>query len=650
MVPNLTITFPIDPPFRVDFSQYSRVSNQPIEPSLPILEKIKKVGLALIENIGFFFVAVSKSSYSTLRNSGTSFKHIVLGYYGNLRSFRPPSDIYLAIFKVAFWILGMTWCTITTAVRLIYERNKDPSFTPNLLKHFSNPEIDIQHIRTKELTINVSAVPTDVTVDRLLPLFDQIDFNNPQALNYMAPGSRREHNTIYTPDDLRRSLEKFVDYVNRREPFLGTPPAYDTPRLMAFYQQIENAVRFSLHHLSEKCVAAKGSYEGFMDAHNQQIPAEEDPDHEDYVSLRRAYQNCLENQARLALNLAIAGKHCGARYMGESMEIYDSITGDASMGQLTLEEALCEILASKRKEIAREEIQIHLGADTHSYNKYMSSLGHILAIPGTESVIEHLSTDFDQNEHLRSFFAKYTVDCIITSVNNKVKSSQVLREKITDWLRDHVGDWNAQIDERALAEELAQLNPILADGQLRNDCPLYQTFLQLQAWISFLKEQRIAFPDINGDWDDCLANCLALDASRAWFELHFPGAPMQRVQIKQRIKSLFSEEQFGPLLIQKVKDAIRQDSPLQVADFSQRLWVLQKLPLLSPHMNAALAIRVLQGQKELREAILEYKEQQRGPNFLAQLIDPEQLITDGLSAELMEWILVSQKVLLVQGE
>src|SRR6185503_4614730 len=101
-------------------------------------------------------------------------------------------------------------------------------------------------------------------------------------------------------------------------------------------------------------------------------------------------------------------------------------------------------------------------------------------------------------------------------------------------------------------------------------------------------------------------------------------------------KSLFSDEQLGQALINKVKEG----SSLELADFLERILVLQKVSGLSArlHITEDIALRVIQGEKPLEEAIAEHREQGRGPSFLAQLINSEHMLKHGLSSELMEWI------------
>ncbi len=637
------IVFPLEPPFTLSFQQYIDAKRE--REQLKVLstpQRIGKIALIAIDLVSFLFVAMARSAYGVLSTVGTSFKYVVLGHYGSLWRFRPPATIYLAIFRVAFWVLGMAWCFTTTTGRLLYEHMHDGASTRALLSQFAGPEIDVAHIQTKELAINVRGIPSGVTVGSLIPLFDQINFTHDDRPGYMKSTSRQEGATTYTPEQLKQSLEVFIDYVNRRVAFLGTPPGSDTPRLMDFYQQIENAVRFSIHAAATNCAKANRELEEFMIAHDNIAPAVGSDDRAAYEKLGNEVNDSLQAQARIGINLALAGLHCGARYMGESMELYDSFNQEASLGQGTLEEALIEVLAAKRKEIARAQIQTHLGTDTHDYNNYMSSLGHILAIPGTKNIIEHLSRGLDRSRFLKLFFEKYTVDCIREAITDKIKKSQAFREKITDWLRDNPGNWNKLMSDQELVKRLAELNPILQQKQIAPNSPIYQNFLQLQALITHLKQQKALFPDVNQDFDDFLSNLFALPAAQTWL----PTNLIEKAQIKQKIKLLFSDEQLGQALIEKVKEG----SVLQLKDFRDRFLELQKVSGLCAkmHIDKDVALRIIKGENRLVEAIAECRELARGPDFLAQLVDPDQMVAHGLSKELMEWIQVSQKVLLPQ--
>lgn len=76
--------------------------------------KIRACAQRAFQLLGIFCVSLKDSACRNLGSAGTSFKYIVLGYYGPLRKFQPPQDIYLAVFKVVFWVAMMGWGIVAT--------------------------------------------------------------------------------------------------------------------------------------------------------------------------------------------------------------------------------------------------------------------------------------------------------------------------------------------------------------------------------------------------------------------------------------------------------------------------------------------------------------------------------------------------------
>lgn len=631
-----TIKFIQDPPYVVDFTQYNKKNVQE-EGDLSTYAKVHQVALASLKFTKLCFASMGTAGYSTLSHAGVSFKYIVLGYYGK---FKPPSDIQLVAFKVVFWIAGMAWCFITTSFRLIYNKTNQPlennELGPHesLLSQYADPEIDVSHITTNELKIDVSIVPAEVAVDELLPMYDAINFDQPLNPGYMAPLSRTEANTTYTKEDLRTSLQKFIDHVKGRVAFLGTPPAYDTPRLMAFYEQIESGVRFSIYKVNKEL---------------QEFRQSRGEDPAAYVGAdREKYKNLLEERARVVINLAIAGKHCGARYMGESMEIYSSLTGEIDVSKGSLQETLTELLAAKRKEIATKQIYAHFGSNTHGYGKYMSSLGSILALPGTANIIEHLSSGLDKSRFLKEFFKDYTVDYILDSIQEKVKKSQLFREKITSWLQNQVNNWNREKTEKELEDLLGKIDPILAQQQISEDSPLYESFLTLRNLLAHLSEKNSPLPPGDQEPRDFLSELFALPEAKNWLIANYPDL-RKRATLKQRLVALGAENQLGKPLILKILEG-----PLRLEDFSERLLLLEKTSKICalahiPPDSQDTITRIVEGKLETRKALLDYLDLKRKHLFL-ECLNLETIHEQGLSPELLEWICVSQKILAPQQQ
>lgn len=422
-----TICLIESPPFEVNFELFND-TKKGREDSL--IQRVWRAVFTPLEWIGFIFTAVAQAAYVTIRYSWISFKHNVLGYYGSLADFHPPQNFYLVVFKVVFWVLKLFWCFVTTAYRLFIEKMGPHS--NEFLRIYAGEEIDLSHLRTSEKAIDVSGVSSEITVDDLMTLFEEINFKDQNGPGYMASSSCKEGEKIYTVEELRSSLTKFITNVKGRVPFIGTPPFHDIPRLMAFYQQIEDAVRFSIYTVNQRLAEFKQS--------NGTEPT-------GYSELQmRQYKDILEDRSRLAIDMAIAGQHCGARYMGDSITSYYSFKGETT-GGATLQESIVEFLASKRSEIARLQALQHMGSDTHAFSNYMATLGKPLGLPGVSNVVEHLSVSFNSDKFLRLFFQEYTVNCIIETTRAEIKKSQQLRTQITDWISDQVGEWMRETQE-----------------------------------------------------------------------------------------------------------------------------------------------------------------------------------------------------------
>jgi hypothetical protein len=615
----MTIQYVDNPPFAINFRQYGK---KVVE--LSVLQRVEKVVAQPFELTKFVFVAVVQSGRTTLGYSWISFKWIVLGHYGPLDDDRPPPhDLYLIVFKVVFWAMAILWCFTTTAFRLFLEQLDPPSKV--FLTQFTGGEIDIEHLRTKELAIDVSAVPEDVTVDTLVTMFDVINFSQPNQPGYMAPSSRQEDTALYSVKELKEALSKYIANVKGRKAFLGTPPAYDTPRLMAFYQQIEDAIRFSMH-------AANQDLEKFQTACGKDLT-------EYSVEQMRQYKNLLENKARIALDMAIAGKHCGARYMGQTMSTYFSFKGETEI-EGTLQDCLIELLAAKRNTIALEQCQKHFGSDTHALSKYMGTLGEPLGLPGTRNVIEHLQQSFDHRKYLKLFFEEYTVDAIIDAVQAKIKKSQLFREKIADWIKDQIGDWKKESSQAQ--EKKVEIRAIIDE---KIEVPLSLESQKFEGLIGALREKKVAWP-ANDGWDDFVEEIFALNEAKAWFQTCLD--PKKLHQEKNNIKTQYLEATLGKETAATLRKAIVSGEPLpHMGGKDTERQKIEKIRKILPIQDGTLT-RVLQGELPLETALNNYYDLVTRRQEFFSALNLDTLATDGASPEILEWLLVSQNILLPQ--
>lgn len=627
----MSITFIESPPFVVDFQQFHVKENE--KPELSLTQKVEAVALLTFQAVKILFLALREATYKTLSNSGTSFKYIVLGYYGSLSRFHPPADIYLAVFKVFIWILGMGWCVTTTTNQIFWDKMFPK--TSSFLSRFSD-QINMLHIYTKELSLDVSGVPKEVKVDDLSKIYVEINFTQKELPGYMSSLSRTEDNKTYTVEELKEGLNTFINNVNKRVAFLGTPPAYDTPKLMDFYQQIEDAVRLSLHKVNQ-------NFKEFQDTKGS------DPTKYDQKQMN-TYKDLLESKARVAIDLAIAGKHCGARFMGESMSVYFNLLGENSIEAGPLSDQLIELLAQKRKVIALKHIyQIAKGSQTtHTFNKYMAYLGKPLGIPGTQNIIEHIDRSFDSNLHISKFFEDYTVDTIIETIQDKIKKSNNFRMKIVDWIRDQAGIWNEEKYRGQQTEVFKKVNDILNDKEKESFHLVY--FSQFQSLILHLRKTGVVIPDAS-KWNEFLEDVLALDEAKTCFKnLNSELNPLQLATKKNNLKLALFAEKVGPRLLEDLKNLILNSKELKEELVTKRLSNLDKMKRIREviTLEEETIDRIFEGRIDLADAIKDNIDLERRREFI-QHFNLENMETEGISDKLIEWLLVSHNILLPQG-
>jgi len=627
------------PPFFVDFNEF--VDKKIKQESSSLNSKIQKIVSVPFLSLKNLFKAILEGSYITFSNAGISFKHIVLGYYGNLYNFRPPADIYLAVVKVVFWILSMGLCVSMTSLRIFLDKMGVKKSDLNYLNTFTGDEIDSAHIKTEALALDASHVPPEVQVDDLAAIYDAINFEHRKAVGYMAKESRNEVRTN-SVEELRESLGVFISKVKRREPFLGTPSSYDTPRLMDFYQQIEDAIRLSIHESNERIKKFKEN--------NGETSS-------DYLEqARRQYNDLLEDRARIAIDLAIAGQHCGARYMGEAMSVYHSFNPGNVDANLTLDKQLIELLAFKRKEICKQQIQQHLGNDTHSENKYLGNMGKILGIPGSLNIIETLSTNFDRIHYLKLFFEAYSVDSIIEAIQEEIKSKngQPFREKITDWFKDQLKDWNEENYNTKSGILIAKINEITAEKEV--DPSSLKNFNYLEQLLEYLKKKDVVLPNFDDGWDAFVMELFVLDQAKEWRKKVFPDLNLIKVQQQvETIKVSLSERKLEKEMIDKLKKMVLENNGIDHKMLALELDQMSKINQIRrafnsmsiPPLGNVTIIRMINNIIDPQFVIKDSLDRTRRDEFLSEL-NLEDMAQNGLSKELIEWLLVYHNILLPQ--
>ncbi|MCB1071872.1 MAG: hypothetical protein KDK96_02095 [Chlamydiia bacterium] len=611
----MEVTLITNPKYTVDFAKY--LPERKKEESLTLTEKVSGIGVEIIKFLGVVISSTFHAGYLTLRYAGSSFVRLVLNSFA-------ITDFYFGAFKVAYWVFSLGFTLVATATRRVI--NTYSSSNELYLSQFVKHGIDLRHIQTKDIQLDTSEVPEKVKVANLLTLFDEINFEQRDEPGFMPPTTRQEDIKIYTAKELREGLETFVTNVDGRVAFLGTPPAHDTVRLNAFYQQIEDAVRLSLHKVTRDLGEFKGTHLDLEALDEEGL---------------RTYKNLLEDQARLVIDLAIAGKHCGARYMGDAMSSYFNFHGEAEVSG-TLEDTLIELLAAKRNEVALAEIQRYFGTSTHGFSQYMQHMGGLLAIPGTQNVIEHLSGTFDYTLYLRSFFEIYTEDFIIDAVQEKIRKSQAFREQIMDWFKTQVGtDWDPDSlsDQGEILRNLGEAQRELVDPA--------ETVQEIEFFIECLRfkeaevhglDEVVSFPNLEKGWLDFVQQVFALDEVKGAFNKRFSGLGLlDRMRKRQDLVQKLSNSSLGKALETQYRETggIVLDGALQ--ELVSHLETVKKMKKVLP-VDEEVLLRILKGETQAEEVIQGYLQGPLYSKFLYGL-NIEGMPRDGLSPVLIEWLL-----------
>ncbi len=361
-------------PFTVDFSQYCPPPPPPAQP-LSRRERIMQLALISLTVLKISLQNFAQATLETGRYLWPSFKVVVLGYGGNLRNIRISLSLSLSIFRIAKWVLLNVGFIFKTTASKTYLHFYPPQQSSEILR-LKHEEIDPSHLKTNELFLDASSVEPNITLLTLFSIFDKINFDNPDDFRYVSESRRTEDGKVFTKDELRTHLAALIRNIDGKIPFIGTPRADDIPSLLAFYGHIENAIRLTLHSLHKKLDDFYESNEKDLKLYSEET--------------MRQYNNLIEDLEGVVIDLAIAGAHCGARYMGDATQIYKHFHQNQSYSTESLESSLIALLAQKRKEIAEEEVPLLLREDngvlnTHSYANYMASLGKDLGIPEPET-------------------------------------------------------------------------------------------------------------------------------------------------------------------------------------------------------------------------------------------------------------------------
>lgn len=578
----------------------------------------------------------------------------------NYSSVSLPSNFYVTLTKVAIWSIRFLCSLTCTTYSLMLKKNSLQS--KNIMLSFLcvNENLNERHIHTSSTAIDVSHIPNTVEIEQLLAIFDLINFEDPKNCRYMAPSNLKDDNTVCSREALRTGLMTFIRHVKGKVLFIGVPSSFDMSAVTDFYEQIENSVRYTLHKYQQ-------DLDIFVAQHGQ------DPNGYSEEGFKQ-YKNCLENLSRLALTFAIAGLHCGGRYLGDATFVLQSLLDKTPLENQTLETRIHQILAIERLQIVDNLAAIEAKSNPHLKNKYLQEMGSILGLPQTKGIIEALQKDFDLEEHLIQFFKRYTTDHIIKTVQKHIYKEQDLVEQILDWMKDQVKDWKKEYYLEEVSKQTKKiedyLNKYLANSILVNPIKQFKDFKTFIDLVNYLKEtnpQVLAFT--NKNWEEFVDTVLYSPAAKESCQNYLLELSEKEktspIILRNKIQQSCSEESLGKGIIDLFQNEYQKKSFLNMDLFSDLLLQNQQIddiycniiPMLKPTIR-----RILNKKTTVEECVHDYYEQCRRNDFLENLLlkNSNNLISDSSNKEfynlktepfqpqLMEWLLVSNNVFLPQ--
>jgi hypothetical protein len=247
-------------------------------------------------------------------------------------------------------------------------------------------------------------------------MFDLINFDDDQKDDYIDPDSLEDdYNYQLCIQEIKSYLQALVRRVKTREAFLGTPPASKPDNLNEFYDKLETALK----HVTA------------------------------------AFEDTLpKDRNRHLINLALAGHHCGGRYLGEAQFLYGLLCGnvDEDVEAKSIENQVLKSLHDFRQDIIKQFIfSIARGStvDVHVYNYIMKEAGKEFGIRDANITdVYDVFAPFGRtdrkrvkNSYRRSFSHKHTTSAVIDEIhqflNTTILKKDDTRTVIIDWLKEH---------------------------------------------------------------------------------------------------------------------------------------------------------------------------------------------------------------------
>jgi|GEM_PF-2361142 len=489
-------------------------------------------------------------------------------------------------------------------------------------------DINPSHIKTKETEFDFSSIPEDVKIEALLTFLAQSDF------------------PVDEKNAIEAGINKIIDYINHKTPFLGTPPA-GSAELNVFYDNIKNMLRFCVNQLINE-------EREFLEARGGVAPA---PGSEDY----NKYLAILDGKKRILKQMSEASSHCGARWMGEVLVLYSM---KQPLACDSFDKAILNQLSLLRRDLLNQLIHNPNNPDTHLYGAVMQAVGPIVGVPGADLAIESLQR-FSVTAVYRfitEFTSLYTSEKILDEIRNLFKTNQGFREQAYDWIQSQKID-SKQKDYKdeavALIRDLKAiaLEEIEVNGSNKEHIDLLFGFLEeLKKEPGFLKENYLSKSSVRELFDQFLESSqfkpyfnANLKKEASFFEGRV-GKFINPQVLRNAFQTLIEEEDQiskGALLV-AIKDVLEGKENSFSSSASQEDIKLKTIrSVLRDQLLSDVAVGSLEeiSSPDFIEKITSGFERKRRREFLSEIVQEDGSLSDATWRE----ILVENNILSLGG-
>lgn len=438
-----------------------------------------------------------------------------------------PAEIMFKIFLVS---VTTFWSIVTVGIFIFRPPNvrSDPKNTTSpvvstqeLAEYVKGSPLDLSHLRVISTKVDMSGVPESVKLQDLKPLLEDVSIDpaNKHLPGYItAPiwvDAMTQRSFTMSKEELMHSMNELIDNIEQKKPWTGAPPSADKEAVNHFYQKLSDLIRFSLHKV-------KGNLETFLQTEcSGVIPIE--PTENSSVeekALFKKYCDFLEERNRFLIDTAMTGKYCATRAIGEALDSYCRITGESNSEVGSLGDRIAHMLANKRLEIMRADLAAVYRNDnhtTHYFAAYMTQLGAVLGLPGSEGMSEHL-VKINTKKMLLRFIPQY-MEGMNQVILDKYRTCEEFRELVMAWLKDQVGTWNQEKYEKAYAN--IKLEKIMASPEITQHAK--QRGGKIREWLEKLREgeefkELIEQQDESFNEKDILSQLMNLPKTKEWLE------------------------------------------------------------------------------------------------------------------------------------